>query len=271
MRVEEYFRSLTIELEALKDRVRHLIDDRHWQTDGEWKESVVRQVLRRQLPASTAVGRGFVVSATGVSHQLDVLISDISKPVLFRDGDLVFVTPDAVLGVIEVKARATPAIVAEAAAKLATDMALVRRAPNPNAFAGIFAFEAGGGSSSEYLAAIGAAAARWENRVDFASIGCSRFIRYWHLTPEDEKNFYEGWHSYALPNTAAGYFLHNVVDAVSPSSVLWNKRLWFPADGKESFRDGEFLGRWPSQRPERELTNRQLTRSAKARRRAPRS
>src|SRR5207247_7542241 len=130
MRVEEYFRSLTVELEALKDRVRHLINDKHWQTDGEWKESVVRQVLRRHLPASTDVGRGFVVTAESASHQLDVLIRDVSKPVLFRDGDLAFVTPDAVVGVIEVKARATPAIIARAAAKLATDMAIVRKAAN---------------------------------------------------------------------------------------------------------------------------------------------
>jgi len=133
MRVEEYFKSLTVELESLKDRVRFLIENQHWQTDGEWKESVVRQVLRRHLGTSTAVGRGFVVSAHGSSHQLDVLMFDALKPVLFRDGDLAFVTPDAVVGIIEVKARATPSIVANAAAKLAEDMALVRDPGNSRA------------------------------------------------------------------------------------------------------------------------------------------
>jgi hypothetical protein len=124
MRIENYFRSLTAEVEALKDRVRQLIEDRHWQTDGEWKESVVRQMLRRHLPASASVGRGFVVTATQSSHQLDVLVFDSSKPVLFKDGDLVFVTPDAVFGVIEVKSRATQRILATAAEKLADDMLL---------------------------------------------------------------------------------------------------------------------------------------------------
>src|SRR3990172_8423163 len=110
MRTEHYFRSLALEMDALKDRVRHLIESEHWQTDGEWKESVVRQMLRRHLPASVTVGRCFVVGASQASHQLDVLIYDSSKPVLFRDGDLAFVTPDAVVGVIEVKARATPTL-----------------------------------------------------------------------------------------------------------------------------------------------------------------
>src|SRR5437867_11508345 len=119
MRPQAYFQSLTAEVDALKDRVRYLIEDRHWQTDGEWKESVIRQVLRRHLPQSVSVSRGFVVTANATSRQIDVLIVDSSKPVLFRDGDLVFVTPDAVLGVLEVKSRATPTVVSDVAMTLA--------------------------------------------------------------------------------------------------------------------------------------------------------
>lgn len=122
MRIDDYFRSLTAEVEALRDRVRQLIENRHWQTDGEWKESVIRQVLRRHLPASAQVGRGFVVTGRRTSHQIDVLVFDSAKPVLFRDADLAFVTPDAVLGAIEVKSRTTAGTVATAAEKLATDM-----------------------------------------------------------------------------------------------------------------------------------------------------
>ena len=122
MKTENYFRSLKSEVDALRDRVRYLIDDTHWQTDGEWKESVVRHVLRRHLPQSVSVGRGFVVTAAGNSHQIDVLIFDADKPVLFKDGDLVFVTPDSVLGVLEIKTQATPSVVGKAAKKLADDM-----------------------------------------------------------------------------------------------------------------------------------------------------
>ena len=107
MNLERYFRSLGSEVEALKSRVRDLKDSTHWLTDGEWKESVLRSVLRRNLPESVGVGRGFVVAEFQSSHQLDVLVYERSAPVLFRDGDLVFVTPDAVLGIIEVKSKVT--------------------------------------------------------------------------------------------------------------------------------------------------------------------
>ncbi|MBU8977509.1 hypothetical protein JI752_015265 [Lysobacter sp. MMG2] len=38
------FRSIKLEMDALKGRVRQLIDDKHWLTDGEWKETVLRTV-----------------------------------------------------------------------------------------------------------------------------------------------------------------------------------------------------------------------------------
>jgi hypothetical protein len=244
MRIDEYFRSLTAEVEALRDRVRQLIETSHWQTDGEWKESVIRQILPRQLPASVNVGRGFVITAAAASSQLDVLLFDSTKPVLFRDGDLAFVTPDAVIGVIEVKSRATPHLVAEAAKKLAANMLLIRRHPNIHAFAGIFAFEDGGGDSQAYLNAIAGAAERWENRVDLVCVGGSRFIKYWHFNPEDVQQSYDGWHSYDLPERAPGYFVHNVIDSVSPDSVFSNNEVWFPPGGKEPFRNGTARGAW---------------------------
>src|SRR5260370_33239554 len=98
MNLERYFKSLGREVEALKTRVRDLKDSTHWLTDGEWKESVLRTILRRNLPETIAVGRGFVISEHHSSHQLDVLIYERSAPALFKDGELVFVTPDAVLG-----------------------------------------------------------------------------------------------------------------------------------------------------------------------------
>ena len=246
MEIEQFFQSLTSELEALKDRVRQLIDDRHWQTDGEWKESVIRHVLRRHLPASVEVGRGFVIAAESASHQIDILLSDSTKPVLFRDGDLAFVTPDAVLGIIEVKTRATPSAVSEAATKLAEDMLLVRRHPNSRAFCAFFAFEDAGGESGDYLRAVAEAAPRWECRLDFVCLGNSRFLRYWHFNPENTKRMYEGWRFYTLPNRAPGYFVHNVIDAISPESVFSNKDVWFPRESKEPRCDGEVLGSWRS-------------------------
>jgi hypothetical protein len=82
MNIEQYFRSLGSEVEALKSRVRDLKDSTHWQTDGEWKESVLRTVLRRNLPDSIGVGNGFVVAGHRSSHQLDIIVYERSAPIL---------------------------------------------------------------------------------------------------------------------------------------------------------------------------------------------
>jgi hypothetical protein len=204
----------------------------------------VRQVLRRHLPATALIGRGFVVTSEDATHQVDVLIYDASKPVLFRDGDLAFVTPDAVLGIIEVKSRVTPSLFSDAARKLASDINLVRLHPNTRAFAALFAFEADCTNSEAYLDRTVTAANRWNERLDFACIGPDRFLKYWHLDPVDGRRTYESWHSYRLQRLASGYFIHNVVDAVSPESVFRNSEVWFPTSGKEPYRDGCARASW---------------------------
>jgi hypothetical protein len=245
MDVEQYFRSLGVEIEALKQRTHHIIAGRHWQTQGEWKESVVRQVLRRHLPATALIGRGFVVSAQAVTTQLDVLIYEASAPVLFRDGDLVFITPDGVLGIVEVKSRVTPNSFGKAVDKLANAIELVRASPNHEAFAAIFAFEARNSPSAVYLEKVAETGRNWDRRLSFASLGPNRFVRYWDHDPLGEtRQPYEWWHSYRLDGLAHGYFVHNVVDAIAPQSVFQNQEVWFPDGGKEPYRDGNVRCPW---------------------------
>jgi hypothetical protein len=57
--------SITAELEAIKDRVRHLIGSRHWGEEGRYKEAVLKNILRRFLPPKFSVGTGFVLRAEG--------------------------------------------------------------------------------------------------------------------------------------------------------------------------------------------------------------
>jgi hypothetical protein len=135
-----YYKSLSMEIEGLKNRVRSLV--RHWPTDGEWKESVLRTILHRHVPRTAEIGRGFIVSPAGQSTQIDVLICDSSKPILFRDGDLYIVTPDAVLGAIEVKTSVTRSSLDEAARKLAANAELVRDiSPGNERIFGLFSYE----------------------------------------------------------------------------------------------------------------------------------
>jgi len=244
MKVDQYFRSLAAEMAALKDRVRQLIDTRHWQTDGEWKEPVLRQILRRNLPETVHVGRGFVVAPGWASAQIDVLITDASKPVLFRDGDLAIVTADAVLGVVEVKSRATPGIIRNAIGKLAQDMGSIRRHPNSKAFAAILAFEAGTGKTSSHLNDLATRCKVWDERIDALCLGPSKYIQYWDCEPNDERRARQAWHAYALPDTAFGYLINNIVEAVTPHSVGTNRGLWFPIEGKEVFIEGHRAAAW---------------------------
>jgi hypothetical protein len=244
MDVERYLRSLGQEVMSLQQRVRYILADAHWQTDGEWKESVVRQVLRRYLPTAVHVSRGFVVTSDVASTQIDILLHDASKPVLFKDGDLVFVTPDAVLGLIEIKARVGRSKFREALDKLCLNAELVRLHPNTRAFVAFFAFELEGDFSASWLVDVANAAPTWNHRLNFAAIGDSGFIRYWDEDPANPNRSYESWHAYALPGLAASYFVHNAVDAVSPNSVLRNNDVWYPRAGKEPQRLGVEAGRW---------------------------
>ena len=243
MDVELYLKSLGDEVMSLQQRVRYLLEDRHWQTDGEWKESVIRQVLRRYSPATARVSRGFVITHDWATTQIDVLIHDGSKPVVFQDGDLVFVTPDAVLGLIEIKSRVGASKFGKAVRKLSQNAAMVRRS-NSRAFAGLFAFD--GSLSNSWLDHVAAASPTWDHRLNFATVGRDGFIRYWDDDPEDPRRQYETWHAYNLPGLAIGYFVHNVVDAISPDSVFRNNEVWFPESGKESERLGVRVGPWKS-------------------------
>ncbi len=85
MDTKKYFESLSLEYDALKNRVRNFIAGNHWLTDGEWKESVLRSMIKRTISNTFAVGRGFIVKKESSSGQIDILIYDASRPVLYRD------------------------------------------------------------------------------------------------------------------------------------------------------------------------------------------
>ena len=248
MDIKSYFKSLNEELQSLKNRVRNFIEGSHWLTDGEWKESVLRSFLRRNLPGTVRVGRGFIISHDKTSHQIDILIYDNSKPILFRDGDLVFVTPDAVKGIIEVKSKLNSTTFKETVKKLCHDAEIMRLSGPVNKFASIFSFELEGGTGQSYLDIIKEVTTEQRKIIDIAAIGSAIFIKYWELDPTNPTHAHDRWHSYNLPGMAAGYFLHNIVDFISPDSVFSQNNIWFPPGGKEPLRDGVATACWHEER-----------------------
>jgi hypothetical protein len=235
-----YFQSLSQELDALKGRVRNLINNKHWLTDGEWKESVLRAVLKRHLPKSVEVGRGFVITPNGTSSQIDILIYDSTKPILFQDGDLVFVTRDAVIGVIEVKSSLTLTTLRKSLKKLCKNAEFIEQKPRQNRVYGLFTFDSEINNISEALQILKTVVKGSPNRViQLMHLGNSKLIHYWQINPLNDKEMYYKWHAYDLPQKAAGYFIHNIVEYISPQSVYENQALWFPIEGKEGSRVAE--------------------------------
>jgi len=102
-----YVASLGDEILSQMNRVRHLIGNRHWQSDGHHKEYLLNHVLRRHIPAGCEVSRGFVVdprAAAACSREQDLLVVDTSREApLFNQGGLCIALPQSVLACVSVK------------------------------------------------------------------------------------------------------------------------------------------------------------------------
>ncbi|MCI0615762.1 hypothetical protein L0244_22490 [bacterium] len=233
-----YHRSLTNEIYSLKNRIRDLVP--HWGTDGEYKEVALRNILRRHVPESTLVGRGFVVIPYSTSTQIDVLIVDRDKPTLFKDGDLIFVTPDAVRAIIEVKtALEGPQAMTEALTKLAENEKRCREVKSINEiWTGLFVYEGNPSRQESLLRSIAQAYQTTGLPVNCVSYGKEIFVRYWKSGNEvdsDEKG--PVWHSYNLKDVAPAYFIGNLVDSISSVDRETSSFAWFPIlEGKETRR-----------------------------------
>jgi hypothetical protein len=230
----DYYKSLSQEMDALKGRIRHLIAGGHWPTDGEWKESVLRTVLRRHLPPGTGIGRGFIVNSRAQSSQIDVLLYDTSYPLLHQDGDLVFVIPDAVRGIIEVKSRLRRDNVSDALRKLADNAGLIGTGAK-QIFLGLFAFEDGlGPNGRDFLFSELQNSAEGKRRraINHVCVGPSSFYRFWANGPELH-NTMDCWRQYAMIDMARGYFVFNALEASVGDAVRKNLWAWFPRQGKE--------------------------------------
>jgi len=238
MDVAKYFKSLSLELTGLKNRVRDFMQDPHWLTVGEWKESVLRAVLRRHLPDNMKVGRGFVLNSRTHSKQIDVLLYDASKPILFRDADLVFITDDAVMGIIEVKSKIYKNTIKDDLNKISDNAEFINRRNNQhdrNIFIGLFGYETDLEDDNKrwILEQIKNVSNHNMNRIiNHICLENSLFIKYWGTSPDRKAN-YNRWHLYDLKQKSYGYFFNNIVSALSEDSVTLNQEIWFPQKGKE--------------------------------------
>jgi hypothetical protein len=235
---ESFHKSVTQELYSIKDRIRNLVT--HWPTDGESKEVALRSVLRRHLPTSVIVGRGFIVTENASSTQIDILIVNANKPTLFREGDLLIVTPDAVVGVIEVKTRleARPDMITTLE-KLSRIEELCRDATGRDSvWTGLFVFAGETGLQERLLGSVGEAYRATRRPVNCIACGPDSFIRYWSRGADVNSNERGPvWHSYSLSGVAPSYFMGNLIDFISSVDNSTAGFAWFPMlGGKEQYR-----------------------------------
>ncbi|MCK0134914.1 DUF6602 domain-containing protein [Arenibacter sp. S6351L] len=236
-----YHKSTTKELLAIKDRVRNLID--HWGEDGRYKEAVIKTMIQRFLPEKFRIGTGFVVHQTAKkgdhksSNQIDLIIYDTSYPILFKETDFVILTPDSVVGIIEVKANATNQGLANIIRKANENAKFIFDAKSDKTkplFNGIFSYESTVNNVQTVSSAI---YVPWtelcgqENRQKFCvnhiSLNQNWFYKFWeHKFNEENQPHY----IYEIRELSFSFFISNLMDWISGRSVMENSNLWFPID-----------------------------------------
>jgi len=237
----EFHKSTTKELLAIKDRVRNLVN--HWGEDGRHQEAVIKTMIQRFLPETYRIGSGFIVRQTRErgnhepSKQIDLIIYDTSFPVLFKDNDFVILTPDSVLGIIEVKANATnqglQAIVKKANenGKFIFDARMDKSKP---LFNGIFSYESTINNVDTIANHIKTPWEELDNNndrikycVNHISLNQNWFYNIWE---HEFKNGNSPHYLYEISELSFSFFISNLMDWISVTSVIENSNLWFPVD-----------------------------------------
>lgn len=251
----KFQKSINQELEITKDRVRDLIGPANWGEEGRYKEAILRKVISQFLPSNLRIGTGFILAKNDnqagqqdgkISKQLDLVVYEGKRPLIFREGDFVILTEDAVRAVIEVKTKVTNFSSQDNSAlnKIAEKLNLLRdfqsfdpTTPHKKKFIGIFSYEYDGDFTDQRVEDM----LRLSNGfVNHISLGPHKFIRYWESTIGlDPPVNYDGrcYIRYTLRDLSFSYFISNLLHIVADEEPI--ERYWvsFPVVGtKEQFR-----------------------------------
>jgi hypothetical protein len=122
------------EISSRANRVRSLIGDAHWLSDGTHKERLIQEFLVPRLPTSLAVEHGFFLdlAADQVSNEIDLFVRDTSRTApLLNESGLSICHPRAVLAYWEVKSDFRSNSLADALQLVANTQGLVERSREP--------------------------------------------------------------------------------------------------------------------------------------------
>ncbi len=226
---KKFQKSITEELNTIKDRVRNLVGNAHWGEDGRYKEAILKNVIRRFLPTNLSIGTGFVIRKNNkdepqVSKQIDIIIYESTIPVLFSEGDFVITTYKNVRGIVEVKTKIRIGELQEIMQKAKENGELIGK----DIFNGIFSYEFDGNINSN---TIDQALKGAKNCVNHISLGPDMFIRFWKredrnkLDPPVKNCQNDFYNVYELRNLSFSYFISNLLELTCISEL--DDRWWF--------------------------------------------
>lgn len=145
--VGAYLESWGLELAARQNRVRLLIGDAHWLSDGHHKEAILRDFLKRYLPNEAVCSTGFIRSASEDKHcsrEVDILIYSgrLHLPYFF-EGGVSIVDPASVLATLEIKSSYSASALKDALEniKLSRALTMPEKLAAENLWSGIFFYE----------------------------------------------------------------------------------------------------------------------------------
>lgn len=222
-------RSITEELEVVKNRVRDLVGNANWGEEGRYKESILTRAIESQLPQHISIGTGFIMKKTEnpddnqdnhfiLSKQHDIILYDNRIPLIMKYGDFIIAIPNSVRGVIEVKSNLSPGKFRNAFRFLENSLKNLFNEYN-NKFIGLFSFDFRRDTDHLYNIESKNIIETLENSkgiVNHISLGERYFIRFWEhnqgllLDPPiiTENNFYN---IYQINFLSYSYFISNIL------------------------------------------------------------
>ncbi|MGH2548536.1 MAG: DUF6602 domain-containing protein [Rhodanobacteraceae bacterium] len=125
-------------------RVRHLISDRHWLSDGRHKEEILADQLSRYVSKKWDLGGGFIIAHdTQISPEIDLHVCNHEKsPPLLAEGSVRIVAAEAVFAFIEVKSTASTSAFGEVAKHQKATLSVLSAVPRA-IWSGAFFFSKG--------------------------------------------------------------------------------------------------------------------------------
>lgn len=238
---ERFHHNLNQEITAIKDNVRTFIGDQHPGSDGNYKEAILKKSIERFLPNNIKIGSGFIVKydnerRSTASSQIDLILYDSTRPILFKQDDFIIVSSSAVKGIIEVKTKITSNNLKRTIEKSSKNRDFL---PD-NAFNGIFSFDTDLKISSR---AISKHLKSSNGKVDHLCLGSHIFIKYWSSGSRLEENMFVPRNYYAiyeLEGLSYTYVISNLIELITEHDLRDIYGFLYPIrGGKEQFRKKE--------------------------------